>query len=484
MRGLVALIALSVAGCATTSGGDWSHFDDGSVVSWLERDAAPYFARTLTEHPRFAAEPVAVVIMQDEKVATRSHALAIALRDQLHAALLEVPGLSVSVHEPGAPCAQHPRGYYLGVELVRPQRAATQLTLRLYDAVERRWVSGFSRRWTGRLTSEQVRMAARQVVPDSARGARVLPFGAAQSDLLAAQLAAKLACKLQRAGNDELVVQPARHGGAALVAGNLAARHAIPVASSGTYELDTRVHEVDRGLYQVWAILTPQGGVGLQSVVSEAYASAPLLRPPVERDEPGKKRAVPAAQDEPAVRVAANVPRHAPLVSNASVVGPVRARDCERTTPRGGTGANRVRVGERECFAIEFDADADARVFVVGRETDAAHVRVHPSNCVPGGVGPGRAATHRFPSRGAIAWDPRGGDETFFIIAARGREAHARITALIEDLRPACGARRDPRRQRDFPARLDDAVAELGSAAGYATVTVHHGTSRVARRIR
>lgn len=470
------MFVLALAGCATTDGGGWSSFDDGGVVAWLEHDAVPYFARTLTEHPRFSGEPVAVTIMHGERVATRSDELAIALRDRIHAALLETPNLAISLHEPGTPCTNNPRGYYLAVELVRPERAAARLHLRLYDAVEGGWVSGFSRRWSGRLTAEQARLASRVAVPDSARGARVLPFAATQSDLLAAQLAAKLACQLQRAGNDELLVQPARHRGAALVAGNLAARHAVPVGSAGVYGLDTRVHEVDRGLFQVWAILTPlEEGANLQSVVSDAYARAPLLRAP---QSPGAQRdEVPDPVAAPGAPRTSRAAPPGPLVTDVSFLGPVSARDCERATPRHGAHGNRLRVAARDCFALVFEADRDARLYVVGRETDGSYVRVYPADCVPGGLGTHRGGARRFPARGAIAWDSRGGEETFYIIAARSREARVRLGALIDDLPAACSGDRNRSKQTGFAARLDAVIARLGGAAGYATARVHHATA-------
>lgn len=481
LRATFIFCLLSLGGCATTAG-DWSHFDDGSLATWLEREAAPWFADTLATHPRFSSEPVRLAVMKDERVVLGADALSISVRDRLHARLLEVPALSVSIHEPVASCAPAASGYLLGIELQRSAGQPARLQLRIYDAVERVWVSGFALRWQGRLSAGEARMAAREVVPDTALGTRLLPFRAAQSDLLAAQLAAALACELRRQGRDERIVQPARHRGPALVAGNLAARHAIAVASAGAYTLDTRVHDVDRGLYQVWAILTPADAAGeLRSIAASAYASAPLLRPPAQpqRVVDAQQGAAPAAQPAAAYRAPL------PLVSHAAVLGPARGRECEQREVRlrGPARGNRLSLGERECFAIEFEATGETRIYIVGRETDARTVRVHPSGCVPGGLGAGRLASHRFPARGAIAWDRRGGSETFFIIGVRGNDAAREVERLLDRLPGAC----DPVRARDpaasdWPAQLERLVTGLGPAAGFATVTVHHEDGHVARR--
>lgn len=272
---LLALI-FTISGCATHS--EWSHFSDGSLDSWLVREAVPEFSRVLVEHPRFRNETIYVAVVEGDQVQPRTDALSASLRDAVHARLLELPGLRLQLQDGVAQCTPAARGYLLGIEIQRGPRGGAQVQLRIYDNVEQRWVSGFSSQWRGVLSTAQLKLASRPAISEGARGQRVLPFDSGQSDLLAAYLADELACELKRRGIDELVVQPARHNAAALVAGNLAGRHRLAVARDGQLNLDIRVHEVNRGLYQVWAILTPHQGVETRSIAASAYARSPLLQ--------------------------------------------------------------------------------------------------------------------------------------------------------------------------------------------------------------
>ncbi|NND61187.1 MAG: hypothetical protein HKN49_13065 [Gammaproteobacteria bacterium] len=452
---MAALLSMLVAGCA--SSGDWSHFDDGSLDSWLVRDAAPAYIETLSSHPRFRKEVIHVAVVSGDRVQLRTDALSASLRDAIHSRLLAVPNLKLVLQDSPASCEPVAGGYLLGLELVRNPGGNAQVSLRLYDNVEQQWVGGFNRQWQGRLTTPQLKLAARPAVSEDARGLRVLPYDADQSDLLAAHLARALACDLRRDGADEQVIQPARHGAAALVAGNLAGEQRLTVGSRGQLLLDTRIHKVDSNLYQVWAVLSPTGSASGQSYTASAYATAPLLRKPPTQSPKSRPKPAP---DSTTMVVAADQPPRA-------LLGPIAIAPGDRCVgPRGKT------VFPEQCFALEFDSRRDTSLFVIARDTELNWLRLHPSNCHPGGLTQGKRADHRFPQRDAIGWDRRLGTETFFVIAAQRGVAAQRIGQLISELPAGCDSRR--RIARDWHQRFEALLDRLDHDAAVEQLRVRY----------
>lgn len=465
-RSWMTAMVLLCAGCATTSGGgDWTHFSDGSLDAWIVREATPSFAETLSQHPRFRDETIRIAVMTGDEFVLHTDALSASLRNAVHSRLLRVPGLTLVLQDSPQDCRAAADGYYLGLELTRNGRSRAQAQLRLYDIVERKWVSGFTSQWRGELSTAQQRLAARPDVSENARGLRVLPFESGQSDLLAAYLARDLACELSRRGDDELVVQPARHGAAGLVAGNLAGDHGIAVAADGALLLDTRIHEVGDGLYQVWAILTPQDDADGRTLAASAYARAPLLQKPVTaKTEPASappvrtvsppQPAVPASVRSAPRRVA----QSAPLLRKVQIVTAPKHRACPGARQRGdgiARGTDAV-ISPDDCFAVEFDAHPEANVFIVGLTADKALVRLYPSSCSPGGLRRGELAARRYPADGSIGWDRRLGTETIFVIAARDRAAAGHIERLVRDLPAPCSSQAKRAGTNEWLDRLDD----------------------------
>ena len=497
VRGCILIFVLLAAGCATTSGGgDWTRFSNGSLDAWLVREAVPMFAETLSQHPRFNDETIRVAVMTGEEVDLRTNALNASLRNAVHSRLLREPGLTLVLQDSPPDCRAPGNGYYLGLELTRGGRNQAQAQLRLYDIVEARWVSGFTSQWRGQLSTSQQRLAAKPEISENARGLRVLPFESGQSDLLAAYLARDLACELRRRGDDELVVQPAGHNAAGLVAGNLAGDHGIAVATNGQLTLDTRLHEVGDGLYQVWAILTPQGEAGGRTLAASAYARAPLLgKPATATTEPATAtEARVAASREPAVAKSGSeaviavprrpTPRRAtqtrPLLRKAQIVTPANYEGCSGSFWRGqgiarGTDAL---VSHDDCFAIEFDAHPKAQVFIVGLDTSKDVVRLYPSSCSPGGLRRGQLAAHRFPADSAIGWDSRLGTETIFIIAARDRAAAERVERLVRSLPAACSDKATYAAGRGWLDHLRTVVDSLGDEVSVETLRIQHTPGR------
>ncbi len=468
MRVLSALLIILLSGCATTAGNDWARFSDGSLNEWLDDEAVPTLTRTFSQHPRFKAETIRVAALDGEQVAGRSNGLTTAVRDALHSALLQQPGLNIILADGPENCTMAPiDGYYLAVEASPSGSRGANVQLRVFDIVEQQWISGFVHQWRGDLTSAQRGALGRSVVAASARGLRVLPFAADQSDLLAARLAADLACQLKREGNDELIVQPARDPGAALIAGNLAGKHKIPVAAEGVLELETRVHKVDDELYQVWAILTPATSSDeLSSIATSVYATRPLL-----------KAATPVASRQV---VSAMIPGVAAktdieLLSRLRVIGLTAGCQDSRWRQQATDLGDRPVVAPGGCFGLDFERHPKAQVYIVSHQVDAALKRLYPARCTRNAVGSHDAAI-RFPERKLpLPWDARSGTETLYVIAARGSRANNRLDRLVAQLPDACS--KSDTAERVDPQWLDDidsAVSDLGNDVAWQAVRVYH----------
>ncbi len=450
---LLLLSCVALAGCATTTASDWTRFSDGSLNEWLGDSAVPALRRTLSEHPRFRNEKVHVAVLDGEKVAVRTSGLAVAVREAVHSALLDSTGANVLQLDGPPPCGREPRsGYYLAVSATASGKRGS-VQLRLYDVVEQQWVAGFAHQWRGELSANQRDAARRSTVAGSAAGLREKPFTAGQSDLLAGHLATELACRLLQSGDDETGISPARGRSASLIAGNLA-RHDVHIVAGGDTVLDTRIHQVDDNLYQVWAILTPTGESGLAALAVSAYATEPLLPPSRNvAAAPGTLRPAPVA-----------------LLSPLDVVS---SAGCDGR--RGESLGGRPVIEPGSCFGLAFDADPEARVFVVNHQVDGRLVRLHPSRCdhvSPDRPGPGMT----FPSGPhSLAWDERGGTETFYVIAARsGRESIAGLLARLPDRCDAPDSGFDHRRWlRD----VDRAIRERNGAVAWEAVRVYHQPS-------
>ncbi|MBT8116824.1 MAG: hypothetical protein KJO66_03260 [Gammaproteobacteria bacterium] len=468
MRTLSVLLTILLSGCATTAGNDWTRFADGSLNEWLDDEAVPALSQTFSQHPRFRAETIRVAALDGVQVSGRSNGLTTAVRDSLHSALLQHPGLDIALADGPERCTMVPiDGYYLAVEATPSGARGANVQLRVFDIVEQQWVSGFAFQWRGDLSAAQRGALGRSVVADSARGLRVLPFAADESDLVAARLAADLACQLRRAGNDELTVVPARDQGAALIAGNLAGKHKIPVAADGVLELETRAHRVDEQLYQVWAILTPTTPSDeLSSVTTSVYATRPLL-----------KAAAPAARQPvvPAMSPAAVVKAYAELLSPLRVIGMTSGCRDSRWHNRAADLGERPVIAPGGCFGLAFERHPQTQLYIISHQVDATLERLYPARCTRNAVD-SRDAAIRFPDRRLpLPWDSRSGTQTLYVIVARGSRATHRLERLISRLPDACkkGDAGEPVGPR-WLSDIDSTVNDLGSDVAWQAVRVYH----------
>ncbi|MBT8135401.1 MAG: hypothetical protein KJO54_00165 [Gammaproteobacteria bacterium] len=450
MRGLVLLFSSLLA--ATAMANSWARFPDRSLDGWLADEAVPQLSQTLSEHPRFKGETVRIAVLDGSDVAAQPDGLSVATRNALHAALMQNQGLRIAMAEGPEDCASRSRdGYFVAIEAAAVSGRNGNVQIRIYDIVEQRWVSGFSYQWRGELSAAQRAAVRRTETAATARGLRIAPYTADQSDLLAAHLAGELACQLKRSGDDELAVQPVGGTAAALIAGNLAGSHQIPVAAAGQLQLTTRVHKVDNNLYQVWAILNTADNADPGSVTSSAYATRPLLRSTAgHARKPTVRADAPAPIAPRAVTLLSDLRVHAAAADSCATLTPQEAEDL----------GDQPETDPGDCYGLQFSARPGATVFVVRHQYDSRLVRMQPSSCTD--------------SATMLRHDGPGGSESFYVLAAATARAAARLQRVLSHLPDACDDASGYRAQPGWLASLDEAVGDSGDDVAWRSVRVYH----------
>ena len=174
---------------------------------WFQSDLEPYVRQQLTTLPRFRNESLRFVVMTDDSPQSEGSALAIDLRDRLRDSIADVPGIRVAwqADQPGVglvaesaslDCTRNDADYFIGIELRETGPGNVQVTVRALDIEEGTWVAGFMRSWQGPVTGSQ-RQRLRTISSDPTfRGERNAPWQDSETDLMAAQLAYELGCKL------------------------------------------------------------------------------------------------------------------------------------------------------------------------------------------------------------------------------------------------------------------------------------------------
>lgn len=219
-----------------------------SLMAWLTEDLEPTLSQRFTEHPRLRGQAVQVVAMRGTQARVRSDALTESIVRHLGKALADQAGTRV-VPVGGAPSAQACMAqaaveYRIGVDVRAVGGGGAQVDVRVFDVAEGTWVGGFGGSWTGALTARERDAHDRDVVAESARGARELPFEVGQADLVAKDLSAQIDCILAGARQREprgasLYLQPAAELDAHLQKAGLLLMHALR-ANHGWHQVTTR----------------------------------------------------------------------------------------------------------------------------------------------------------------------------------------------------------------------------------------------------
>ena len=315
------------------------------IDKWVERDLVPYTRQQLLQQSRFRGETVMFVVLDGNAPEARSNVLALSIRDRLLRAAIDTPGVNVgwrqgaelAANDTAADCGRNDVHYYIGVELRPTLDGRYEASLRALDLEDGSLVAGFSRRWSGRLSTVQ-RQALRQGRDDTTfRGGRAVPYSAADKDLIARELARDLGCDLLRgsAGSyrlpDAADTDAAELPGAAdLVIRNLVMRQAAELetaAVAANVTVQASLHHIDADLYEYWLTVAPvTADEDLKTVGASRYVRLPsaatmLAATPPAADTPDRPAATGASS-----ATSASVALFGPLdISDDRLVSPMQS---------------------------------------------------------------------------------------------------------------------------------------------------------------
>ena len=380
---VVVLIAQSIPSVAESREKD--------LDRWVDRDLIPYVRQQLELHPRFKNETVMFVVLDDNAPASSTNALALSVRDRLLAAAVATPGVAVGWRQGRGDtmlgtalpdCLNDDVHYYIGIELSQKLDGSYALSARALDLEDQTWVTGFGRRWQGKLSTSQRQAMRQQRVDRTFLGARDVPYTLAQTDLLAAQLAHRLSCTLQKHVEDRYVVSvdvveppaPGLQGTVELISNNLANRQALKLSrdpSAANAILSGKAHRIAGALHQYWVTITPSGE---QDDVNALSASAYIVLPESPR-QAGSAGTDTAGQSAPSVGALASRPRVPPAsipnAGNEAFIGPLSIRSPASYTDCNG-GA---------CSVLETRANVDAVLFFLQHQANHGLVRLADAGC-------------------------------------------------------------------------------------------------------
>lgn len=369
------------------------------VDRWLDRDLIPYVRQQLLIHPRFKNETVMFVVLRDNAPASASNALALSLRDRILAAAVATRGVAVgwqqgrsgsSIDAQSPDCALDDVHYYIGVELSQNLDSSYTVNVRALDLEDRNWVTGFGKRWQGRLSTTQ-RQAMRQPrIDETFLGARDVPFTLAQTDLLAAHLAHQLSCAMQkRVADDYIVAADLREpdsrelqGTVELISNNLAGRQALTLSSDddkANAVLSGKAHQIDGALYQYWLTVTPQSANDdVAALSASAYIVLPQATSVSRAPRPQSESTGSSAPSPPPLVSIPNAGTN-PLISPLRLTPPASFSEC-----RNGSVAIReasYMAGIRPCSLLKTEARADSIVFFLQHQSNHGLVRLSGPEC-------------------------------------------------------------------------------------------------------
>ena len=387
MKRVLILIALVVAQSIPAV----AESSEKDLDRWVDRDLIPYVRQQLVVHPRFSNETVMFVVLDDNKPASSTNALALSMRDRLLAAAVATPGIEIGWHQgrtrtaPAAgtnDCISDDVHYYIGIELAQKLDGTYAVNVRALDLEDRTWVTGFGRRWQGKLSTTQRQAMRQERVDETFLGARDVPFTLGQTDLLAAHLAHQLSCTLHKRVGDnyvvsvELVEPPATglEGTVELISNNLANRRALTLsadAGAANAILSGKAHRISGVLHQYWVTVTPSGEADdIDALSASAYIVMPeesamavaRQRTPTERAD---KVATPRASQFHPLPVSIPNAGKEGFIGPLSIAAPQSLAEC-RTGP---------------CSLLQTRARVDSIVFFLQHQANHGLVRLADGEC-------------------------------------------------------------------------------------------------------
>ena len=433
---------------------------------WVDRDLIPYVRQQLLIHPRFKGETVMFVVLDDNTPASSTNALALSMRDRLLAAAVDTRGVSIgwqqgrvgmSLDSSPSDCMHDDVHYYIGIELTQKLDGSYAVNVLALDLEDRNWVTGFGRRWQGKLSTSQRQAMRQERVDQTFLGARDVPFTLAQTDLLAAQLAHQLTCTLKkRVEHDyvvsvELIEPPAQglEGTVELISNNLANRQALTLSADSKVAnsiLSGKAHRIDGVLHQYWVTVTPNGeGDDVAAISASAYIVLPDSTHPPGAVLLAKKASVEPAGATPLATNPTNIgrpklPVSIPnagkdgLISPLAIVPPSTYTEC-------GIGA---------CSMLETRANEDAIVFFLEHQANYGLVRLADDSCRERTVAriARRGEAIRFPIARTTTskrnwsetyeWNPAPDLDTYYALVATDAQVARKLANHIDRLPMRC----------------------------------------------
>jgi hypothetical protein len=425
---------------------------------WVDRDLIPYVRQQLLVHPRFKGETVMFVVLNENTPASSTNALALSMRDRLLAAAVDTRGVEIgwqqgrggmSLESTPGDCMHDDVHYYIGIELTQKLDGSYAVNVRALDLEDRNWVTGFGRRWQGKLSTSQRQAMRQERVDQTFLGARDVPFTLGQTDLLAAHLAHQLTCTLKKRIEHDYVVSvdlvepPASglEGTVELISNNLANREALTLsadASAANSILSGKAHQIDGILHQYWVTVTPTGEADdVAALSASAYIVLPATATTAHRgaaytSEPVEAVSVAAAAKRPPVSIP-NAGKDA-LISPLGIVPPGARTDC-------GIGA---------CSMLETRAKEDAVIFFLEHQANYGLVRLADATCRERTVAriARRGEAIRFPIARTTTskrnwtetyeWDPAPDLDTYYALVATDAKVARSLANHIDRLPMRC----------------------------------------------
>ncbi len=384
-----------------------------TLERWTDQELTPWLVREVSQHPRFQGQRLAVVQMSGAEVAPATNVLVAGIREKINRALLTIPGGQL-VWQASAPpknnngrkplqCNRSPDIHYLiGIETRQNDNRQLTVSVRILDLADQSWVGGFSRSWSGPLTTSQLQALNRTRTDESLRGRRVLPFQVDQADFAARELAWQLSCRLleQEQSPTRIFLRSDPGDPFTLTTFRLLEKYlndygeTTITGSSAQAELilSAELQPIHQQLGQFWVTARDNEGSLRPGVNARVYVRLPPT-PGASGPAVAESRSdsAPPASTTASPSVAAPTPKSpASWAAGSDTAGfvrilvPPRPQQCDSASPWR-RGALRLTVDSTatpgRCFALELEVPAGHQAFLLKKRYDGSLIRLAPDHC-------------------------------------------------------------------------------------------------------
>lgn len=493
MTRLLARLACAILLLSTAA----AHGRDIDLDKWLDRELIPHVTEQLTQHPRFRGETILFVVLENDSPAPVTNSLALALRDRLLDAAVDMPGINVAwQQQPHADdsCHNDEPDYLVGMELLRDPDGGYRARVRAMDLVEGSRVSGFGLTWEGALSRRQL-AAYRETATDPAfRGSREVPYTADQSDLVARHLSHALSCQIFSGLDDDYVLalgaaeteDAPLAGTIELAARNLDASNAVVLttnATRATARVDGKAHRIAGALHQYWLSITPLGDGGIDSLSASVYVRMADAGTDVADPLPGTVDRIHTAR---AATAAVAAPAR---IDGVMMPGDERQRLIRPLAVyRAGNSAD-CRYAASRCTLLQARAADDVIVFTLMHAPGRGLLQLATDECRAHSAArvltAGHSALFPIPDSGTRTrnvtnggrWLIEPGSTTYYAVAVDNARDARRVAALVDRLPALCASHAEPgvrgHALQQWLESLSHLMLELGPRAEWRAVEIN-----------